>query len=114
MYTEDITHDTAPASKKITLAAPAPPPVEEPPPVEPPPITGSVTPMKRELQQKPLIVINQRGRCLSNYGEVGERKLGATRGGTEFSIEKIFHTPEIDGAKGPLKGTRRVVEVSQN
>lgn len=111
VYTEDITHDTAPASKKITLAAPAPPPVEEPPPVEPPPITGSVTPMQRGITTETVnrLLINE-GVVYLNYGEVGERKLGATRGGTEFSIEQDIHTPEIDGAKGPLKGTRRVVE----
>lgn len=55
------------------------------------------------------LLINE-GVLYLNYGETGERMLGATRGGTEFEIETDIHTPEIDGAKGPVMGTRRVVE----
>lgn len=55
------------------------------------------------------LLINE-GVVYINYGEAGERLLGATRGGTEFTIEQEVHMPEIDGAKGPLKGTRRIIE----
>jgi hypothetical protein len=55
------------------------------------------------------LLINE-GVVYLNYGETSERMLGATRGGTEFTIEQEVHTPEIDGVKGPLKGSRRIVE----
>jgi hypothetical protein len=55
------------------------------------------------------LLINE-GVVYINYGETGERLLGATRGGTEFVIEQEVHLPEIDGAKGALRGTRRIVE----
>jgi len=57
------------------------------------------------------LLINE-GVVYLNYGETGERLLGATRGGTEFTIEQEVHQPEIDGAKGPLKGTRRITETN--
>lgn len=57
------------------------------------------------------LLINE-GVMYLNYGEVGERLLGATRGGTEFNIDQEVHQPEIDGAKGALKGTRRITEVT--
>lgn len=51
------------------------------------------------------------GAVYVNLGETDERLLGATRGGNSFSIEQDVREPEIDGSPGPLKGTRRIVEV---
>ena len=47
-----------------------------------------------------------------NYGEIDERKLGATRGGASFKVEQEVKTIEVDGARGPVKGNRRIVSVS--
>ena len=46
-----------------------------------------------------------------NYGEGGELKLGASRGGSTFTIEQDFRTMEVDGAKGPVKGDTRITAV---
>lgn len=47
-----------------------------------------------------------------NYGEtVGEKLLGATRGGATFEIDQDIREVEIDGTKGGIKGGRRVIEV---
>ena len=46
-----------------------------------------------------------------NYGEDDERKLGATRGGAEFTVEQEFREIEVDGARGMVKGNRRIVRV---
>lgn len=46
-----------------------------------------------------------------NYGLTDERMLGATRGGSSFVVEQDVREPAIDGSPGPLRGTRRVVEV---
>lgn len=51
------------------------------------------------------------GAAYVNLGEPDERLLGATRGGNSFTIEQDVREPEIDGSPGPLKGTRRIVEV---
>lgn len=47
-----------------------------------------------------------------NYGETDERKLGATRGGASFKVEQEIKTIDVDGARGPVKGNRRIVSVS--
>lgn len=45
-----------------------------------------------------------------NYGdEESERVLGATRGGNTFEIDQEIREVEIDGLKGPVAGTRRIV-----
>lgn len=50
------------------------------------------------------------GAVYLNYGLPTERKLGATRGGSTFVIEQEVRSVEVDGAKGPTMGTRRIVE----
>jgi hypothetical protein len=53
------------------------------------------------------------GAVFLNLGEtVGERLLGATRGGNTFTVEQEIKIIEVDGAKGPLKGARRITESS--
>ncbi|MCK8826408.1 hypothetical protein MWH25_01425 [Natroniella acetigena] len=37
--------------------------------------------------------------------------LGATRDGNSFTIEQEFREMEVDGAKGPVKGSRRIINV---
>jgi len=51
------------------------------------------------------------GAVYVNYGETSERLLGATRGGNQFVVEQDVKEIEMDGAKGPVKGARRIVEV---
>jgi hypothetical protein len=46
-----------------------------------------------------------------NYGGPGELLLGATRGGTSFAIEQDIREMEVDGAKGPVKGSKRIIAV---
>jgi hypothetical protein len=51
------------------------------------------------------------GAVYFNYGIAGtERKAGATRGGNSFVVEQDIKEVEMDGAKGPVKGARRVIE----
>lgn len=52
------------------------------------------------------------GAIYINYGEASERLIGATRGGNGFVIEQEIRIPEIDGAKGPVKGSRRVISIN--
>lgn len=49
------------------------------------------------------------GAVFADYGEPGERVLGATRDGSSFMIEQDVREMPIDGARGPVKGARRVV-----
>lgn len=51
------------------------------------------------------------GAIYKNYGEGGEALLGATRGGNTFTIETEYRIMEVDGAKGPVKGMRRITGV---
>lgn len=37
--------------------------------------------------------------------------LGATKGGSSFSLEQEIKDMEVDGARGPVKGSRRIVNV---
>jgi len=50
------------------------------------------------------------GAVYLNYGEEDERLLGATQGGASFNVEQEVREIEVDGARGPIKGGRRVVE----
>lgn len=50
------------------------------------------------------------GAVYINYGEDDERLYGATREGSEFVVEQEVREVEIDGVRGPMKGTRRVIE----
>ena len=48
------------------------------------------------------------GRLYKGFGDIhnlGER-VGATKGGTKFTIETEYHVSEIDGVLGPVKGAR--------
>lgn len=48
------------------------------------------------------------GAVYKNWGEGGELLLGATRGGNVFKIETELRMMEADGARGPVKGGRRI------
>ena len=52
------------------------------------------------------------GAVYKNYGESGEALLGATRGGNTFTIEQEIRNMEVDGAKGSVKGFRRITAVN--
>ena len=52
------------------------------------------------------------GAVYKNYGIGGESLLGATRGGNSFTIETEYRDMEMDGAKGKVKGGRRITGVS--
>lgn len=49
------------------------------------------------------------GAVYLNYGEVDERLLGATSGGNTFSVEREVKEIEVDGARGKVKGFRRII-----
>jgi len=51
------------------------------------------------------------GKLYINYGEAGEAALGATRGGSSFAINTEYRDMPVDGAKGPVKGGRRITKV---
>ena len=51
------------------------------------------------------------GAIYINYGETDERLLGATNDGNTFTIEQDIREVEVDGARGPVKGLRRIIEV---
>ena len=51
------------------------------------------------------------GAVYVDYGETGESLLGATRGGNTFTIEQDIREMEVDGAKGPVKGSKRITAV---
>lgn len=46
-----------------------------------------------------------------NYGESGEVKLGATRGGNTFTVETEMREMPVDGAHGPVIGSKRITMV---
>ena len=50
------------------------------------------------------------GALWKNLFEASEELIGATSGGNTFVVEQEIKIIEIDGAKGPLKGARRVTE----
>lgn len=49
------------------------------------------------------------GAVYVNYGEAGERLIGATRGGNTFVIETEYREMTVDGAPGPVKGAQRIL-----
>ena len=51
------------------------------------------------------------GACYLNYGEEDEVLLGATRGGNIFLVEQDVKIMDVDGARGPLKGARRIITI---
>jgi hypothetical protein len=52
------------------------------------------------------------GKIVLNYGEENERSLGATIGGNSFKIDATIKDIRPDGAKGKVKGGRRITEVA--
>lgn len=44
-----------------------------------------------------------------NYGETSQALIGATRGGTGVQYSKEIKEMAVDGARGPIKGFRRVI-----
>jgi hypothetical protein len=52
------------------------------------------------------------GKIVINYGETDERSLGATLGGNSFNLEPEWKDIRPDGARGKVKGGRRIVDVS--
>jgi hypothetical protein len=52
------------------------------------------------------------GAVYLDYGEVAEALLGATRDGSTFTIETEYKDMAVDGAKGPVKGSRRITAVT--
>lgn len=60
------------------------------------------------LEQIESIVIDA-GLVYVDYGLPTERLLAPTRGGNTFTVEREFHTMEVDGVRGKAKGLRRIV-----
>lgn len=51
------------------------------------------------------------GKLFFNYGQAGEVALGATRGGSAFAINTEYREMPVDGAKGAVKGGRRITRI---
>lgn len=51
------------------------------------------------------------GAVYLNYGEDNEALLGATRGGNVFLVEQEVREMPVDGARGPMKGARRIITI---
>lgn len=52
------------------------------------------------------------GLIFINYGEIGEKQLGPTRGGGTFTVEKSIRDIEFDGRRGKTKGMQVLDELS--
>lgn len=51
------------------------------------------------------------GAVYVDYGEGGQALLGATRGGNTFVLETEWREMPVDGARGPVLGSQRIVGV---
>ena len=51
------------------------------------------------------------GACYLNYDEDNEVLLGATRAGNVFLVEQDIREMPVDGARGPMKGARRIITI---
>lgn len=51
------------------------------------------------------------GAAYKDYKLAGEALLGATRGGTTFTVEQEMRDMPVDGAKGLVKGGERIIRV---
>jgi len=51
------------------------------------------------------------GAIYFNYGEVSEAVIGATRGGSTFTVEREIREVEQDGALGPIMGLRQKTRI---
>lgn len=49
------------------------------------------------------------GAVYKNYGEPDEKLIGATSGGNTFTVEREIREIEMDGARGKVKGARRII-----
>ncbi len=54
-------------------------------------------------------VLVDSGAVYIDYGLGTEKILGATRGGNAFVVEQEIKMIEVDGARGPMKGHRRII-----
>jgi hypothetical protein len=54
-------------------------------------------------------IVIDAGAIYLNLGETGEKLLGATQGGSTFSIEQDVKVIEIDGTRGNTRGARRII-----
>lgn len=69
--------------------------------------------MKRQITQQQLENIQiDYGMVYINFGTVGERRLGPTKGGGTFSATAIIRNIEFDGSKGKTKGTQVVDDIN--
>lgn len=50
------------------------------------------------------------GALYRDFGETSQELIGATRGGSVFTIVKEERDVEMDGTKGPIMGLRRVIQ----
>lgn len=57
-------------------------------------------------------VVLGEGKIYVNYGEAGQAELGATRGGSTFTVERDIKEVAYDGAYGKTKGKRRKLTVN--
>lgn len=51
------------------------------------------------------------GKIYTNYGEASAAVLGATRGGSKFSVDREIRDITFDGAFGPVSGLRRKTRI---
>jgi len=56
-------------------------------------------------------VVIDSGAVVLDYGLGTEVNLGATRGNNTFVVEQDIKLIEVDGARGPMKGHRRIINV---
>ena len=69
--------------------------------------------MKRQLTQQQVENVQiDYGMIYINFGEVGEYRLGPTRGGGTFTATKTIRDIEFDGAKGKTKGMQVVDDIN--
>jgi len=69
--------------------------------------------MQRQITQTQLENIQiDYGMVYVNFGEVGERRLGPSKGGATFKVTKTLRQIEYDGLKGPTMGLQIVDDIS--
>lgn len=57
-------------------------------------------------------IVMDAGQLWENYGESNARLIGATRGGSVFTIAQEFRQVEVDGVIGDVKGLKRIINVA--
>ncbi len=69
--------------------------------------------MQRQLTQQQVENIQiDYGMVYINFGEVGERRIGPTKGGGTFTVTKTIRDIEFDGSKGKTKGMQVVDDIN--